>query len=233
MAYNAAAVLCILTGALASLLPEKHRPRALRDLSDVKLGGTITAAAEIIAGVALLASGYTAYVSETASRLVTSSWQHNVDLVPLQVGGLTLTALASYLITPRCLFAEYIAFEGVVRLLAVVGAGEIIPILPFALVQQVESRGRRRLQRWKQGPPVPDLVVEEGSGIIIASCRPKSWTNLTTIVWKDQMYELADAQNGASPRPFIYRLTARPEGKIIRGIHRFSPDECMRETTSV
>src|SRR6185312_16823461 len=80
------------------------------------------------------------------------------------------------------------------------------------------------------GPPVPDLV-QPGSGdfaLVIASCRPKSWTAMTTISYEGRLYELVREDSAQPPRRWVYVLRKRPEGKVVRGsIYQYRPDELL------
>jgi hypothetical protein len=59
----------------------------------------------------------------------------------------------------------------------------------------------------------------------IASCRPKPWTQLTTISHEGIFYELVSEHEGEPPRPFVYILRRKPTTAVIRGIHEYNPDE--------
>ena len=80
------------------------------------------------------------------------------------------------------------------------------------------------------GPRVIDVVQTEGAGdLLIASCRPKLWTQLTTIRYQDQLYELVKANQGAAPRRFLYLLRRIPPHKLVRGVHDYALDEALPE----
>ncbi|HEY5163101.1 MAG TPA: hypothetical protein VII81_08820, partial [Terriglobales bacterium] len=76
-------------------------------------------------------------------------------------------------------------------------------------------------------------LVQPGSGdfaLVIASCRPKPWNNMTTISYEEKLYELAREAQAQPPRRWVYILRKRPESKIIRGaLYQYRPDEVMPE----
>ncbi|HXV61771.1 MAG TPA: hypothetical protein VEK15_13830, partial [Vicinamibacteria bacterium] len=55
------------------------------------------------------------------------------------------------------------------------------------------------------------------------------WDGLMTVVYQDEHYEVAGYETGARPRPHIYLLRKIPEGKVIRAMHPYRPDEVLRD----
>lgn len=97
--------------------------------------------------------------------------------------------------------------------------------------------GSRRAQ-WRAAhqmtPPVPDLVERVASGkyeLRIASCRPKpAWDHLMTVEYEDVYYEIVGEQPGPPAYPYVYLLRKLPQGKAIRALHHYHPDEPLGET---
>lgn len=139
-----------------------------------------------------------------------------------------MISLGEYLIRPVSLALMYFAIEGVVRWIAPVVQGETIGTMPLQLVAWAHEGLLRERRRRDLGPSVED-EVQTGSGkdfqLRIASCRPKAWTRLTTVSYQNKLYELEREEMGAAPRRFIYVLRIRPEGKVIRGLHHYDPQE--------
>ena len=80
---------------------------------------------------------------------------------------------------------------------------------------------------------VPD-TIERGDGtryeLRISSCRPKgNWDKWMTVMYEEKLYEIAAAELGQPPRPYLYLLRTKPESKVIRGLHRYDPNEVFQE----
>jgi len=50
---------------------------------------------------------------------------------------------------------------------------------------------------------------------------------MITVAYQDELYEVAAAQEGHPPRPFVYLLRKKPDHKVIRGIHHYDPEEAL------
>lgn len=72
------------------------------------------------------------------------------------------------------------------------------------------------------------LITADGQSLQIASCRPKAWTQLTTISHEERLYELIEEKAGEPPRRFAYVLRKKPASAVIRGIHSCDRDEDLR-----
>jgi len=81
------------------------------------------------------------------------------------------------------------------------------------------------------GPPVADVVERLGTPdgqLRIASCRPKpTWDHLMTVEYEDEFYEVGTEKMGTPPRPYVYLLRKLPQGKAIRSLHHYHPDEAL------
>jgi hypothetical protein len=104
------------------------------------------------------------------------------------------------------------------------------------LTQAVAWLGRRLGMRVvEQGapPPISDIVERLTNGdfeLRISSCRSKpTWNHLMTVEYEDEFYEVAGEAPGTTPHPYVYLLRRLPQGKAIRTLHHYSPDESLRE----
>ena len=62
----------------------------------------------------------------------------------------------------------------------------------------------------------------------ILTCRLRpNWNHLMTISYQDELYEIVRQEQGTKPRQFRYLLRRKPEGKVVRGLHHYSPDELL------
>jgi hypothetical protein len=98
--------------------------------------------------------------------------------------------------------------------------------LASRFVRRVEERlGEARVEH------VPDLVERISSRayqLRIASCCPKpTWDHLMTVEYEGEFYEIAEEKQGPAPHPYVYLLRKLPEGKVIRSLHHYRPDESL------
>ena len=116
-------------------------------------------------------------------------------------------------------------------------------VLRKATGQSLPSRimawfGSRRVQ-WRaaqeMSPAVPDLVervASEKYELRIASCRTKpAWDHLMTVEYEDVYYEIVGEQVGPPAYPYVYLLRKLPQGKAIRALHHYHPDEPLGGTS--
>ena len=147
--------------------------------------------------------------------------------------GMGFTVLVEYAFSPLTLLLIYFTIEGVVRLFAAFTVDECVGTMPLYLIAWgLDRAGEARKER-QLGPRVLD-EVQHCKGIsydlVIASCRSKpGWDRLITIEYEDRLYEIFDETKGIPPRPYIYQLRNHSEGKVIRGLHHYHPDEMLTE----
>jgi hypothetical protein len=83
------------------------------------------------------------------------------------------------------------------------------------------------------GPRVADVVERPGTPdgqLRIASCRPKpTWDHLMTVKYEDEFYEVGTEKMGTPPRPYVYLLRKLPQGKAIRSLHHYRPEESLEK----
>jgi hypothetical protein len=90
---------------------------------------------------------------------------------------------------------------------------------------------QERLEQAPAGPPVPDVVERIASRayqLRISSCRPKpTWDHLMTVEYEGEFFEIAEEKAGTAPHPYVYLLRQLPEGKVIRSLHHYRPEESL------
>jgi len=137
-------------------------------------------------------------------------------------------AFLEYFFTWQGLILAFFFADGALRLLASF-AGQTLGTMPLYAVAWIHDSLDRRGARKREIPLVTD-TVEGPAGpeeeLRISSCRPrKNWDKWMTVMYEEKLYEIAAAELAAPPRPYIYILRPKPESKVIRGLHRYSPDE--------
>jgi hypothetical protein len=225
-------MLAFVSGLALSLVPEAWRQRWLRGVpANLVSGAILTGIAELIGFLGILILRYPAFVRSQMTTAVGTA-----AMAGLEKGGETMVMglgpllLLAYLIQPLSLLLAYFLLEGAVRVTAAVVSSEILPTAPLFLASLLDARARAYRREAALGPRVVDLVQVEGAAdLLIASCRPKPWTNLTTIRYEEQLYELVKTNQGAKPRAHLYLLRKIPPHKLVRGVHDYSPDEALSE----
>ncbi|MGH9863149.1 MAG: hypothetical protein ACRD35_06975 [Candidatus Acidiferrales bacterium] len=142
-------------------------------------------------------------------------------------------AWMEYALHPSALLLGYFTLEGAVRMLVGLTTGEALATLPLALVAWTHTALERKRAEEALGPAVADLV-ERGDGtrfdLRIACSRPKDWDQLITISYQDELYELVQPEEGLPPRRFVYLLRKLPEGRVVRGLRHYPPEEPPKTT---
>lgn len=212
---------------LASFLPQPWR----RAIAVSPLSSGISGIAQLLVCLGALISRYFTFMH------VRTFADPNTMLKAAEKGGEAmimgsgLLLAIGYLIQPLTIVLCYFALEGTLRFVAALISQEIAPTLPLYLLWVAQQKLHRVHRERVMGERIVDDVrfVESSPCCLrIASCRPKeTWTQLTTIAYQDQMYELVAAQEGNPPRPFVYLLRRKPEHKVIRGIHYYDPEEAL------
>ena len=226
----------LLGGAVLALVPARYRRRFVESDVDLHRGAFLGAATQLILCLGFFIYGYLHFMREHLDALSTTLNKHGAEEAmgseAIQYGAGFLT-LGEYLIRPTTWLLAYFALEGLLRSLGAAITGEIIPTLPLALVGWVHTRRDARRAERALGPRVADEVEAPTAyspwDLRIRSCRPKPWTALTTISYEDQLYELAAVEPADPPRRFVYLLRKKPEGKVIRGLHHYNPEEPLEK----
>ncbi len=137
-------------------------------------------------------------------------------------------AFLEYFFTWQGLILAFFFCDGTLRLLASF-AGQALGTVPLYAVAWIHDSLDRRAAKEREIPLVAD-IVEGPAGpsgeLRISSCRPrKNWDKWMTVMYEEKLYEIASAEAAAPPRPYVYVLRLKPESKVIRGLHRYHPDE--------
>jgi len=221
-----------LHGLWLSFFPEAWRRSWFSGVvANLNAGVLITGAAQMLGCLALLGWRYPAFVrsqfTDTVTEGVLKAGERGGETAMMGFG---LYLLAAYLIQPASILLAYFTLEGVLRGVSVVVSHEPLPTLPLFLASLLDARARAYRREKELGPRILDTVQTEGAAdLLIASCRPKPWNQMTTIRYQDELYELAKTNQGAKPRQFLYLLRKIPASKLVRGVHDYSPDEALSE----
>jgi len=226
-------VLRLFAGVFLALLPPRYRRRVMLDI-DVQDSAVFSGVVQMFAGIGALIIRYPGFVESRMALVPESvSFQMAEKAGELGVMSMGLIWLVDYMLNPLTLVIEYFVVEGVVRWVAALVTREVVPTLPLWLLALAHTK----LDRWKaehdMGPRVPDEVKRvtdtKDVDLIIASCRPKSeWHKLTSVGYQDEFFEIMDLQEGSPPRLFVYVLRKSPEGRVLRGIRHYDPEEVLR-----
>lgn len=194
---------------LLSLLPPRYR-RSLEQRAGTHLvrAATATAFLEIFAVCVLYAKGF-------------------FDYIPHAVIG--PAASLEFLFSWQGIVLAFFFLDGAARLLASL-SGQALGVIPLYLVAWIHGRLEKRELRKHELPLVADIVVgpNESGEIRIASCRPrKNWDKWMTVMYEERLYEISNAELSSPPRPYIYHLRLKPDSKVIRGLHRYDPNEVL------
>jgi hypothetical protein len=135
--------------------------------------------------------------------------------------------LLEYLIHLTAIVLVFFILEGIIRTVAAALDGEALPDLPLYVVASRQYRLVAQNHERRLGKRIRDDVKmpTDREFLQIATCRPKPWTQLTSISYEGAFYELVRENRGPSPRPFIYLLRKKPLTSVIRGIYAYDPDE--------
>ncbi len=141
-------------------------------------------------------------------------------------------AFVEYLFYPKSWPLAFFFFDGTIRWLSSL-SGQAVGSLALYPAAWIHGWLERRAERRRLGPMVPD-TIERGDGtryeLRISSCRPKgNWDKWMTVMYEEKLYEIAAAELGQPPRPYLYLLRTKPESKVIRGLHRYDPNEVFQE----
>lgn len=151
------------------------------------------------------------------------------------VMGLGTVFMFEYFIHITTILLLFFMLEGFVRTVAAVVSGESVPTLPLKLAAIAQSYFEAARNERALGERIPDAVesLDGTDSIRIASCRPKPWTQLTTISHDGALFELASEQKSTPPRPFVYILRRKPPTAVIRGIYPYHSDEVLQPAAPV
>ena len=222
---------------LVSLLPARWRGHWLGDGNlDIRRGAILSASVQIVAFLGSIWALYPAFIRQRLAEADALARSHygtdSLMRANTALAGGTLGAI-EYIFRPLTLVLFYFALEGAMRLFAAVASNEVVPTLPLQAIAWTAQYATGRYEERKMGPRVTDVVVPVAGSAFdlrIESSHPKHWNSLLTISYNDDLYELASQQTGPPPRPYIYLLRKRPASKLIRGLHRYDPEETVQRS---
>lgn len=215
-------------------LPESWRRKLnLLDMGDLRTAALTSGILQVAGCAALIALRYPLFVKS----VLAAQGMEQAQLSAAEKGGETavmgfgLVLLAAYLVSPLTIVLEYFLAEGVIRAVAALVTGEVVPTLPLVGAAWTLGRTQEAAAEKALGPRIVDLV-QAGDGslyhLLIASCRPKQgWDRLMTVSYQEKLYEVTHHEEGVPPRRFLYHLRLKPEGKVVRGMHHYDPAEVL------
>jgi len=216
---------------LLAFLPQRYRGR-FSSYRIPAVGAIIGGFAEFFLSLVLLIHRYQLYSAQRLSELnitaMTAMVEKNGESAPMGVG--TIIAL-EYLLHFSTLLLIFFALEGIVRAVGAIASNETLPSLPLHLLASLQTQLEARGREMRLGQRVADEVILSGDAqsLQIASCRPKKWSQLTTISYLGELYELANERKGEAARPFIYVLQRKPLSSVVRGIYHYDPNEVLED----
>jgi len=198
---------------MLSFLPPRYRSARRHSAS-----GSLVRAAAVSGFLEMVAFG-TLYIVGFVS-----AFTHLAVIGPL--------AFVEYLFYPKSWPLAFFFFDGTIRWLSSL-SGQAVGSLALYPATWIHGWLERRAERRRLGSKVPD-TIERGDGaryeLRISSCRPKgNWDKWMTVMYEERLYEIAAAELGQPPRPYLYLLRTKPESKVIRGLHRYDPNEVFQE----
>ncbi|HKV63219.1 MAG TPA: hypothetical protein VJO16_15000 [Candidatus Acidoferrum sp.] len=219
----------IFTAVILSFLPKRYRD-AFTAFEIPSAGSILGGFLESAVAFGFLIQSYNTYMNErlaaTPLLLMEKAAEKGGESAVASMGGFALIDFCFRITT--ILFAFFL-LEGLVRVIAAIASRETVPSLPLKLLEYAHSQLSAEQKERSMGARLRDDVVIDPSGqsLRIFSCRPKQWTQLTTISHEGQFYELVTEQKGPAPRRFVYVLRKKPPTAVIRGIYAYSPDEAL------
>ncbi len=230
-------MLNLLVSMLLSLLPKAWRRGwgASWEI-DLSRGALVSGVLECVGCVLALGFGYLMFAQEKmgefSAMLIAKGAEGAMADKAMQYATGMIT-LMEYLIRPASVALIYFAFEGVVRLSAALISDEVVGTMPLYVVAWGQQQAARARAERALGPRIAD-EVQAGDGkaytFRILSCRPKpGWDHLITVSYRDELYEVAQREQGPPPRPYIYLLRPAPAHKIVRGLEQYDPEAVLQK----
>src|SRR5678815_2623798 len=144
-----------------------------------------------------------------------------------------IAGLARFWLSPLNFFLVYLVFEAVLRTLAALTSGQIIPTLPLYAVAGIHGWIERASWRRRLGDLIPDQVFrgneKQNFALKVYSCRPKShWNPYITIEYEGRYYQLMREEPAPAPRRFVYYLRKSPEGRPASVVDHYTPESVLR-----
>ncbi len=213
---------------LLSFLPKRYR-EIFTPYELPAAAGVWSGLLEALINLGLLVRGYYAYMNwrmaSLPAEVFTRAGEKGGESAIMGMGSIFML---EYLIHISTILFILFTLEGFVRAIAAIGADEVLPSFPLQILAFLHIKLDAQSHERRMGARIRDEVQPLGANSLrIASCRPKPWTQLTTISHEGVLYELAGEDEGPAPRPFVYILRKKPTTAVIRGIHDYNPDEAL------
>ncbi len=244
-----------LIGPLLALLPRRWRDTLpFRDSIDWRKASIISGFGEAFFALAAMLFWYsysaTTWVSRAMDAALAGKLGENVN--DQAIG---FTAIVIFATHPLTWLIAYLGAEGSMRLVGAACTENNLGTLPLFVLDKIflKMKGRSgpsvaQAAGYTQGnlssyvgairekvnssrtPSLPDelCVIREAAEefLEIRACRRKAdWTPPRTVRYQDVFYRLESCHNGASPRPFCYRLRRLSAGVMGRTVLLYSPEE--------
>lgn len=127
----------------------------------------------------------------------------------------------------------FMFFEGIIRLLAATGPGQVLPSLPFQIVAWIHDRADRKARDLELSLIIDE--VERGDGktfdLCVYSCRPKQhWNPYMTVRYEGVFYQMFRHELISGPRTFVYFLRKSPEWRHVVVVYEYRLDDVLNPT---
>jgi hypothetical protein len=225
----------IIAATFFSVLPRRYRERFTSE-EIPPIGPVLSGSLQSYVCLYFLIRNYYPFLQERIA-LVSSSVYYRAGRKGGEsaIMGLGSIFMLEYLIHITTIVLIFFMVEGLVRIVAAVVTGESVPTLPLKLAVIAQTHFEAAKKERAMGERTRDVVesLDGADSIRIASCRPKPWTQLTTISHDGVLFELASEEKSTAPRPFVYILRRKPPTAVIRGIYPYDPDEVLQPAVSV
>lgn len=124
--------------------------------------------------------------------------------------------IAGWCFHPVGLVSLYLAFEGLLRMLAVVVTNEVVGSLPLkVLAMIVGALTRPRL------PDFADTVQRTGNTYTVRCAQAKDWGGSVAISIDEALYFVGDQKRDGIA--YVYTLRPVRDGEVVRGVRDYSP----------
>jgi len=143
-----------------------------------------------------------------------------------------VAGLARFWLSPVNFLLVYLVFEAVIRTMAALTSGQIIPTLPFCAIAGIHSLREKFAYKRSLGEMIPDQVFrgteKQDFALKIYSSRPKAhWNSYITIEFEGIHYQLMREEPGPAPRRFVYYLRKSPIGRPASIIDVYARDSVL------
>ncbi len=186
----------------------------------VRRAAEVSGICELLVALGLFSAHFYFFMTEHLQELVDRGALGNERV---QFGLGMAVYLEFLLLSPLTWVLAYLMGEGVVRFMAALITGEVLPTLPTKLIELGMLRLKRFAVESKLPPVVEDEVLSLGPiGYRVLSCREKDWDLATTVRIGIRMFGVHTIENVGGARPHCYDLRPLPQGRLIRKLRTLS-----------